>query len=53
MVEIVLGATDEMAEMATANAETARIAQGSQDHRAKSAAHAMSAIARTNNVNRG
>lgn len=53
VAEIVLGVTDAMAEMATANAATARIARASLDHRAKSAAHAMSAIARTNNVNRG
>ena len=50
---IVLGVTDAMAEMANANAETARIARASLDHRAKSAGHATSAVARTNYVNRG
>ena len=53
VAEIVLGVTDAMAAMATANAETARIARASLDHRAKSAAHATSAIVRMNNVNRG
>lgn len=52
VAEIVLGVTGAMAEMATANAVTARIARPSPDHKAKSAAHAMSAIARTNNANR-
>ena len=53
VAEIVLGVTDAMAAMATANAETARIARASQDHRIRSAARATSAIVRMNNVNRG